>query len=269
MAKKVVNKTTQIKKAGKASPPAKTKPSVSTGFGYVAQAMKENASIETIQKLIEYEKVLETERIRREYILAMRELQNVLPPLPKTATGYNKDMGVYYYTPLSVIIEKLQPLFYKYGFIYNWDFKEVAEKIEGTIIITHKDGHSERRSMTIERDDSEQLNNIQSVGSARTYLQRYTIIAGFGLTRVEDDNDGKSVTKRQDTIPGPESISEERAELERLSLSELMLKIEKADATRIIKEKFPEIGDQVAHKFTEQEQSTIRKSIIDYIISKK
>jgi hypothetical protein len=46
--------------------------------------------------------------------------------------------------------------------------------------------------MSAGADSTGNKNNIQSIGSTRTYLQRYTLVGALGLSTADEDNDGKT-----------------------------------------------------------------------------
>jgi len=53
-------------------------------------------------------------------------------------------------------------------------------------------GHSESVTLQSATDDSGKKNNIQALGSAITYLQRYTLLSITGLATEDQDDDGKT-----------------------------------------------------------------------------
>jgi len=230
------------------------------------EAIRMKSPMEIIEKLILHEEHQKNETARLAYVQAFREMQNVLPDLPKVKEAVDKNGKSYKYCPLPIMKEILQPFLYKFGFSYRWDFKPVGkDQLECTFIITHSQGHRETASMTTDIDDSETMNNIQSVGSTRTYLQRYTMIAGIGLAMAEEDNDGGTIaTKTMAAISGPQAISNDRLVLENLDLEELMLKVDKVAIEDWIKEKY---GDKTY--FPEKEKVDIKRHIIDLILSNK
>lgn len=72
-----------------------------------------------------------------------------------------------------------------------------VEQIEGgqirvTCILQHALGHSEQISLSNSRDDSGSKNNLQSMGSTLTYLQRYLLLSITGLSTADlGDDDGR------------------------------------------------------------------------------
>ena len=57
-----------------------------------------------------------------------------------------------------------------------------------TCVISHRDGYSEETTLTAGNDESGNKNSIQAIGSAATYLQRYTLKLALGLSAAKDDD---------------------------------------------------------------------------------
>jgi len=57
-----------------------------------------------------------------------------------------------------------------------------------TCVVSHVDGHSEENTLSANNDTSGSKNAIQAVGSAVTYLERYSLKAALGLAAAEDDD---------------------------------------------------------------------------------
>jgi hypothetical protein len=51
------------------------------------------------------------------------------------------------------------------------------------------------------KDMSGGKNDIQQIGSTQTYLQRYTLIGGLGLSTADEDNDGCGAPSSQPEQP--------------------------------------------------------------------
>jgi len=78
-----------------------------------------------------------------------------------------------------------------HGISHRWDVKQEGANISVTCILTHALGHSEQVSMTAQADSSGSKNSIQAVGSAVSYLQRYTLFAASGIAPKNVDDDGR------------------------------------------------------------------------------
>ena len=176
----------------------------------IVLALQNNASIETLERLMALEERFNANKSKTAFYSDMSMLQSDIPDLMKTkkVNFQAKDGGApvkYDYIPLGDINKKLKPYLKKYGFSYRFVFTPTQNGlIKCDCIVTHKDGHQESTSMEAARDESGKKNNIQSIGSTRTYLQRYTLIAAFGLSTVEMDNDGRTAAEpKKEVIPEP------------------------------------------------------------------
>src|SRR5262249_50835070 len=61
-------------------------------------------------------------------------------------------------------------------------------RIKVACILAHVDGHREESTLSSSADVSGNKNSIQAVGSAVTYLQRYTLKMALGLAAAVDDD---------------------------------------------------------------------------------
>src|SRR6185312_5675879 len=100
------------------------------------------------------------------------------------ATSYNHE-------DMAEIARTVDPILAKHGLSYRFRTLSDAATVTVTCIISHRDGHSEENSLSAAHDTSGSKNKIQAVGSAITYLQRYTLKAALGLAASADD-DGKT-----------------------------------------------------------------------------
>ncbi len=73
-------------------------------------------------------------------------------------------------------------------------------------VLSHRDGYSEETTLSAAYDNSGNKNSIQAVGSAMTYLQRYTLKAALGLA-VSHDDDGKAANKAPQAAPLPAELT--------------------------------------------------------------
>jgi hypothetical protein len=69
-----------------------------------------------------------------------------------------------------------------------------------TGVLSHRSGHSERDQFVAKADTSGSKNDIQALGSTRSYGQRYTTIALLNIVTKGEDNDGQTAGQR----PKPE-----------------------------------------------------------------
>lgn len=79
----------------------------------------------------------------------------------------------------------------KYGFSHSWATSQAGNNVTVTCTLRHKQGHTESVALSADADSSGGKNAIQAIGSAITYLQRYTLLAITGCaTSDQPDDDG-------------------------------------------------------------------------------
>jgi len=181
--------------------------------GLISQALAQNVPIETLERLMDLQERWQSGQAKSEFLKSMSEFQSKVPELIKSKkvdfpskTGGNVK---YNYTPLSKISKAIQPILKECGLSYRWEFEEANDKIKCICIISHVAGHSEKNSMVAGKDTTGNKNDIQSIGSTRQYLQRYTLIGVLGLSTADQDNEAQtSNSGKKEIIPEPEEKKE-------------------------------------------------------------
>lgn len=181
-------------------------------------AIKQGSPVEVISELLKREQEIKREMQRSTFIKAKVRLQSNMPLIKKNieVVTIDKDgkMTGYNYAPDEEIKKVIQPYLKKYGFTYRYEFTGDEQTITCTCFLAHIDGYEEKSSMTSNRDNSEDMNNIQSIGSTRTYLQRYTLSSVLGLS-FDQDNDGRTAKDKEnkrEKIPAPKKKQAKKTE---------------------------------------------------------
>lgn len=92
----------------------------------------------------------------------------------------------------------------KHGLAHRWSYDQTKPGIlKVTCTLTHALGHSESVSLEGPHDSSGSKNGIQSIGSASSYLERYTLFAVSGIAAQDMDDDGIESSQRR-KVKGPE-----------------------------------------------------------------
>lgn len=161
-------------------------------------AINNNAELDKLEKLMELQTQYEKKEAEKAYNKAMAKFKADPPEIIKSkkvqfkSTKYNHaDLG----EAVTLINKKLS----EYGLFASWDIEQ-EERVKVTCIIKHELGHSEQTSFKASPDTSGSKNNIQSLGSTVTYLQRYSLFAITGLIPVDLDDDGASAEAKDDPI---------------------------------------------------------------------
>lgn len=158
----------------------------------VEQALTTGAGTEVITSLMDAQDRWDTREARRAFNEAMSNAMSEIPTIKKNKTvGFNKVS--YQYEDLAEIAETVKPILNKYGLSYRFRTTQEGATVSVTCIVSHIDGYFEENTLSANNDTSGNKNGIQAVGSAVTYLERYTLKAALGLAAAEDD-DAQSVS---------------------------------------------------------------------------
>lgn len=153
----------------------------------VFYAMQNGATMEQLEKMMELKERHEANEAKKAFVKAMAKFRGLQQPILKTRKGHNCK-----YAGLAETIEQVTPLLMECGLSHRWEQKQENAMITVTCYVTHVDGHSESSTLSSAPDNSGGKNSIQSIGSANSYLQRYTLFSVLGLSSREDDDDGKN-----------------------------------------------------------------------------
>lgn len=153
-------------------------------------AVQQNLDVEKLGKLMELHKQWKADLAREAFYQAMAQFQAQCPRLEKRKRVAYGDTE-YFYTPLPDMVEQLREPLRAAGLSYRWQFVDVGEQLSATFIVTHTAGHSEQTTMTAPADASGKKNAVQQRGSTITYLQRYTMIGGLGISTADTDIDAR------------------------------------------------------------------------------
>lgn len=152
----------------------------------VMWAMSNGATIEQLEKFMELKERHEANEAKKAFVSAMSKFRGKAGTVNKTRQGHNCK-----YAGLAETIEEISPVLVECGLSHRWETKQEDKQITVTCYLTHEQGHSEHATMTSLPDSTGSKNSIQAIGSAISYLQRYTLFAVCGLASREIDDDGK------------------------------------------------------------------------------
>jgi hypothetical protein len=161
---------------------------INTPDNLLAIAVKNGADVDQLEKLMALKERFDAGESKKMFYSAMKTFQSRVPAIKKK-TEVSFGATKYSFAPLSDIAEQIRGTLHECGLSYRFEQNHEAG-IEVACIVTHDSGHSERTTMKAPADASGKKNEIQSIASTVSYLQRYTLISAFGLTTADDDIDG-------------------------------------------------------------------------------
>ena len=107
------------------------------------------------------------------------------------------------------IARTVDPILAKHGLSYRFRTKNAPnEPVTVTCVIAHRDGYFEENSLSGPPDDSGNKNSHQRIGSAITYLQRYTLKAALGLAASNDDDGRKAGETEEPAVISDDQVAE-------------------------------------------------------------
>lgn len=177
-------------------------------MGMVYQLIAHGASVDAVERMIDMSERIAREKAKRAFDEAIAGAKAEIPPILKNRVvdfTSSKGRTNYRHEDMGEIAKTVDPILAKFGLSYRFRTQTESKMVKVTCVVSHRDGHSEENSLTAGHDESGNKNSIQAVGSAITYLQRYTLKAALGLSASNDDDAGKA-GQRPDDLLKPDQI---------------------------------------------------------------
>lgn len=171
------------------------KPTNLTPAELIMAAVSGQADLEKVEKLLELQERWEKRQAEKAYNKAISDFKSNPPEIIKeTSVDFKSERTGqrthYKYAALANVIEKVTPELSKHGLAISWR-TSMNGKVSVTCRISHELGHYEETTLSADSDTSGSKNPIQAMGSAITYMQRYTALALLGLACSDADDDGR------------------------------------------------------------------------------
>lgn len=171
--------------------PESSRPSAAVSpLAMLHAAIERGATIEVLTKLMDLSDRWERAQARKAFDDAIAAAKAEIPPIPKNREGHNNRR----YADMAGIAKIVDPIISKYGLSYRFRTTQ-TDRILVTCVLSHRGGHYEENTLAGPADMSGSKNAIQAIGSALTYLQRYSLVQALGLSSEEIDDDGAAMDK--------------------------------------------------------------------------
>jgi hypothetical protein len=161
-----------------------------------------SVNIEKLQQLLALRERMEDRLAKQAFDNAIARAKGEIGPIIKNrAVDFTTQKGRtnYRYEDFATVAAAVDPVLARHGLSYRFRSEQQGSKLRVTCRVSHADGYGEDTSLEAENDTSGNKNAIQSVGSAATYLQRYTLKLALGLAAAADD-DGRGAAPDQGSI---------------------------------------------------------------------
>lgn len=184
-------------------------------MGIIAAASTDGSvDADKLMKLLEANERYEQNEARKAYHVAMAAFKAAPPKILKDRhVKYETTKGVteYNHAGLDNATDMINAALSAHGLTASWKTgqKETGQ-VEVTCFVTHILGHSESCYLFSPPDSSGGKNAIQGIGSAITYLERYTLLAITGLATSDMDDDGNGAGNGAKGPPKPTDEEQKR-----------------------------------------------------------
>lgn len=168
-----------------------------------------SVDIEKFERLMEMKERVERRAAVRAFNDAISAAKGEIGPIVKNRTvDYTSQKGRtnYRHEDFAAVAAAVDPILTRHGLAYRFRSAQNGQRLTVTCIVSHVSGHSEETTLEAAEDHSGNKNAIQAIGSATTYLQRYTLKLALGLASSQDD-DGRASGGADTT-----TITDEQAE---------------------------------------------------------
>jgi hypothetical protein len=167
-----------------------------TPMRLIELAMAQNADVDKLEKLMVLQLRWEANESKKAFVAAMNAFKANAPEILKNKHVAYKDVA-YDHATLDHVCKAATLALSKHGLSHRWTITQDQGLIRVTCVLTHELGHSEETTLTAGPDVTGSKNAIQAIGSAVSYLQRYTLLAATGLAAANSDNDGQGAPQME------------------------------------------------------------------------
>lgn len=160
--------------------------------GISKAAADPNIDVEKLERLLAIQERLLADQRRAAFSAALARLQARMPQIVKNGSidrGQGKTKTTY--ARIEDIDAEIRPLMADEGFAVAYDSKSVPGGIEFTCAMSHREGHTETKTLTLPIDNGPGRNAVQSIGSTTTYAKRYLLGMHLNLITCDEDDDGQ------------------------------------------------------------------------------
>ncbi len=154
-----------------------------------------------VEKMMELQFRFEKNEAEKAFIAALSAFKANPPRIVKnTHVNYSTSKGVtdYKHATAGQVVEEIEKGLQPHGMTLTFKSDQDEKgRIKVTAVLTHILGHSKETSLSSASDQSGGKNSIQAIGSAVTYLKRYTALLITGLETYDSDDDCRAADDKQ------------------------------------------------------------------------
>lgn len=146
--------------------------------------------VDKLERLLAMKEKVDAQERHRRFMDALARLQARLPQIGKSGHVVINGQLRSKYARLEDIDAAIRPLCTEEGFAFSFDSKPVQGGVEYSCEMTHRDGWSETKTITLPVDKGAGRNDVQAMGSTTSYARRYLLEMHLNLVKRDEDDDG-------------------------------------------------------------------------------
>jgi hypothetical protein len=168
-----------------------------TALSILDRAVNSGMTPESLEKLVALAERMADRQAAQEFNTAMAAFKAACPPVVRraengqfkvTRNGVQQNRR---YASMEDIEATIRKPLGDAGLSYRWS-SATFDKGQMTLscVVSHIGGHSVESAVSLPTASSAGCSEIQKIGAAMTYAQRYSLVQALGLTSCDEDNDG-------------------------------------------------------------------------------
>ena len=169
-----------------------------------AAARDPRVDVEKLSAMLSLKERLEERDAEKQFTAAFAAMQLEMPRIPKLGVKDMGGKGSIPYAKWEDLDKLIRPVLSKHGFSLSFPTRMVDGKMVMVLVLSHIGGHSKESFMPVNADPGPGRNEIQAVGSGRSYTKRYLTLDALNIITEGADDDGMkagAITQEQaDTI---------------------------------------------------------------------
>lgn len=169
-----------------------TTPIAQTPMEMVATIVARGGDMAQLEKLLDLQDRWERNEAKKAFVKAMAAFKENPPTIVKDKQASFNGKPQYSFANLAQVSAVIGRALSAHGLSASWKTEQDGSAIKVTCVLTHVEGHSESCSLSAGADTSGSKNAIQAIGSTKSYLEKYTLLAITGLAADDQDDDGNT-----------------------------------------------------------------------------
>ena len=158
----------------------------------IQAAIREKVDPANLERLLDFKVRVDAIEAEQAFNRDFAAMKARLPAIQKDGKVCQRDGGkLYSFARWDDIHDAIDPVLSEFGFTLSFTSEAAASGVLMVAKLKHRAGHCEESRMQLPTDTSANKNNLQGLGSARSYGKRYLTLDLLDLKLIDMDDDGR------------------------------------------------------------------------------